>query len=267
MWAVPRSVANAHGVSSTMHSTKAEPPPETGLGGVNEAVFQVVRAGNAYEETVERLLQVIKLGIVPHGERLPPERELASKLGVSRVTLREATRSLQQAGYIEPRRGRFGGTFVLYRSNPDAAKAHRIAGILGASLEDALTFRRVLEPGVAEAVARRQLSTLNQQRLRERLSEVESAPMSSYRQADARLHLTIAELTGSPMVTRAVAEVRMFLNDLLDAIPPLDPPITHSNEQHAALVRAILSHKARQARSVMEEHVEATAALLRGFLS
>lgn len=41
------------------------------------AVLRPVRAGNAFEETVERLLQIIKLGVVAHGERLPPERELA----------------------------------------------------------------------------------------------------------------------------------------------------------------------------------------------
>ena len=250
-----------------MSTPTADQTPDGASERVDTAVFQVVRAGNAYEETVERLLQVIKLGIVPNGERLPPERELAARLGVSRVTLREAIRSVQQAGYVEPRRGRFGGTFVRYRPNPDAAEARRIAGILGGSLEDALTFRRVIEPGAAEAVARRQLSELNQARLRERLSEVESAPMISYRQADTRLHLTIAELTGSPMVTRAVAEVRMVLNDLLNAIPPLDPPITHSNEQHAALVRALLAHNTRQARKIMEDHLDATAALLRGFLS
>lgn len=250
-----------------MRLTDAGQAPDDALGHVDAAVFRVVRAGNAYEETVERLLQVIKLGIVPHGERLPPERDLAQRLGVSRVTLREAIRSLQQAGYVEPRRGRFGGTFVLYRPSPNAAEARRIAGILGGSLEDALTFRRVLEPGVAEVVAQRQLNDLQQLRLRESLSDVQSAPMSTYRQADARLHLTIAELTGSPMVTRAVAEVRITLNDLLNAIPPLDPPITHSNEQHSALVRAVLGHNARQARKVMEEHVDATAALLRGFLS
>jgi DNA-binding FadR family transcriptional regulator len=235
--------------------------------GVDAAVFGAVRAGNAYEETVERLLRIIKLGIIPLGERLPPERELANRLGVSRVTLREAIRSLQQAGYVEPRRGRFGGTFVLYRPRPSTAEARRIAGVLGGSLEDALTFRRVLEPGVAEAVAQRQISKVQESTLRGRLSEVEAAPMTTYRQADARLHLTIAELTGSPMVTRAVAEARMLLNDLLDAIPPLDPPIAHSNEQHSALVRALLAHNERQARKVMEEHVDATAALLRGFLS
>ena len=60
-----------------------------------------MREGNAFEETVERLLTVIKLGLVGPGERFPPERELAAQLGISRLTLREAISELQQAGYVE----------------------------------------------------------------------------------------------------------------------------------------------------------------------
>src|SRR5215469_13808604 len=87
-----------------------------------------VRAGNAFEETVERLLTVIKLGLVAPGNRFPPERELAGMLGVSRLTLREAIRALQSEGYVEPRRGRFGGTFVIYtRPAPGLKEARRIA--------------------------------------------------------------------------------------------------------------------------------------------
>ena len=78
----------------------------------DEAVFRPVRAGNPFEETVERLLQAIKLGVVGPGERLPAERDLAARLNVSRVTLREAIKALTDAGYVESRRGRYGGTFV-----------------------------------------------------------------------------------------------------------------------------------------------------------
>jgi DNA-binding FadR family transcriptional regulator len=72
-----------------------------------------VREGNAFEETVERLLQAIRLGVAVPGERLPAERDLAARFRVSRVTLREAIRALADARYVESRRGRSGGTFVL----------------------------------------------------------------------------------------------------------------------------------------------------------
>ncbi len=72
-----------------------------GVTRADEAVFRPVRAGNAFEETVERLLSAIRLGVVLPGEKLPAERELAATLKVSRVTVREAIRSA--------RRGRIRG--------------------------------------------------------------------------------------------------------------------------------------------------------------
>ena len=84
----------------------------SGAGVELATVLGPVRSQNTFEETVERLLAVIKLGVVGPGDRFPPERELAARLGVSRITLREAIGDLRNAGYVESRRGRFGGTFV-----------------------------------------------------------------------------------------------------------------------------------------------------------
>ncbi len=118
------------------------------------ALLGPVRAGNAFEETVERMLTVIKLGMVAPGHRFPPERELAGLFGVSRLTLREAIRALQQAGYVESRRGRFGGTFVTYEPPaPDPGEVRRIALQDTGKLTDALTFRLVVETGAAEVLA------------------------------------------------------------------------------------------------------------------
>src|SRR6185503_12093416 len=121
-------------------------------------VFRPVRSGNAFEETVERLLQVIKLGVVACGERLPPERELAPQLGVSRVTLREAIRALQQEGFVESRRGRAGGTFVTYRHPvPRKGDLARVAANKGEQLTDALTYRMAVETGAAQLLAGQEL--------------------------------------------------------------------------------------------------------------
>jgi DNA-binding FadR family transcriptional regulator len=233
------------------------------------AAFRPVKAGNTFEQTVERLMQAIKLGAVASGDRLPAERELARLLNVSRVTLREAIRALQDAGYVESRRGRSGGTFVRY----DAARrrsggdARRMARKMGAELSDALDLRLVVEPGAAELAARRRLSSAERGLLMARLEAVKAASVDGHRVADSRLHLTIAELSGAPSVAAACTEVQTRLDDLLAAIPVLARNIEHSHAQHAAVVRAIVAGNRRKARESMVEHVEATSALLRGFLA
>jgi DNA-binding FadR family transcriptional regulator len=117
-------------------------------------VLRPVREGNAFEETVERLLTVIKLGLIGPGERFPAERELAAQLGISRLTLREAIGELQQAGYVESRRGRFGGTFIRYTPPaPGKGELRRLAREDGDKLADALTFRLAVESGAAETLA------------------------------------------------------------------------------------------------------------------
>lgn len=231
------------------------------------AIFRPVRTGNAFEETVERILEAVKLGVFGYGDRLPAERELAARLGISRETLREAIRSLQEAGCVESRRGRYGGTFVTYRlPAPDLGELRRAVQHMGSELEDALTFRMVLETGAAEQAARRDLTEDQRAYLERRLAELEAADAEEYRQLDSRFHLAIAELAGSPSLATGVAESRMRLNDLLNAIPVLDRNIEHASDQHRAMVRAILAGDVAGARRSTEEHLAATAALLRGFL-
>jgi DNA-binding FadR family transcriptional regulator len=71
----------------------------------DDALFRPVRAANAFEETVERLLQAVRLGVVAPGERLPTERELAARFGVGREKVRESLRALTAAGYLEAAQG------------------------------------------------------------------------------------------------------------------------------------------------------------------
>jgi DNA-binding FadR family transcriptional regulator len=230
---------------------------------LQDALFRPVRAGNAFEETVERLMQAIRLGVVGPGERLPAERDLATRLGVSRVTLREAIRSLQDAGYVESRRGRYGGTFVN-SPVPVAAPDRRVDPV---ELADAVTLRSAVETGAAECAAGRALGPVERRNLLARLTECQDASLDEYRRKDSRLHLAIAEATGSASLTAAVADARTRVNALLDRIPLLPPNLAHSNEQHNLIVTHILTGDPEAARHAMAEHLAGTALLLRGFLS
>jgi DNA-binding FadR family transcriptional regulator len=208
---------------------------------------------------------VLRLGLVVEGERLPSERELAGRLGVSRVTLREVLKVLQDEGLVESRRGRYGGTFV-----------REVRGVRGGGprgtfaevdIEDTLRLREVLDVGAAGLCAADGLGAEAAGRLRAALAGTREAPLADYRRADTLLHLTLAELSGSPSLAAQYASARARLNELLDRIPLLVRNLEHSQAQHAALVDAVLAGQAPRARQVMREHCEGTAALLRGFLT
>jgi DNA-binding FadR family transcriptional regulator len=233
--------------------------------------WRPVRGGNAFEITVARLVQAIKLGMVAVGERLPAERDLADRLRVSRVTLREAIAALRDAGYLESRRGRQGGTFVVSSSavlppgatRPDPAQ---LARAMGASLHDALDFRRVVEPGAAGLAASRTLSAADRSHLVACLVASRNRDPAGRRTADSRLHLAIAAASGSPSLAAAVADVQLSLDRLLAAIPVIERNLDHSDHQHGRIVDAILAGDAAGARLAMEEHCDGTAELLRGLL-
>ncbi len=231
------------------------------------AVLRPVRGHHAFEACVEQLATAIRLGVYPRETVLPPERELAERMSVSRATLREAIAALRAAGMVQTTRGRGGGTVVLHRPKaPRASAASALKGRHG-DLLDSLAFRRVVEPGAAELAAQRDLDEKAEAMLRGCLAAVGKADSPAlHRQCDSRLHLAIATACGSRLTIAAVTQVQRDLHDMLQAIPVLTVNIDHSNAQHEAILAAILSGDSRRARRVMSEHCEDTAALLRGLL-
>lgn len=96
--------------------------------GALHAVFAPVGNLARVDAVVRRLADAIELGLLADGEQLPGESELATRLGVSTVTLREALMALRQQGLVTTRRGRGGGSFVTAPDQPRTARlGHRLA--------------------------------------------------------------------------------------------------------------------------------------------
>lgn len=235
-------------------------------------------SGNAFEKTFQQLATSIRLGVFADGEQLPPERELAERLGVSRVTLREAIAALRESGMVVTRRGRTGGSVVTYAgprfptatdTGPSTANDTGVGQLgRGADLVDVLSFRRIVEPGAAYLAACVDLTAEQGRWLRAAEADVRShaADAAAHRVADARLHLAIASLCGSAMLVEAVTRAQAALHELLTAIPVLRRNIDNSSTDHAQIVTAILERRPDDARRVMEKHCDATAAVLHGLL-
>jgi GntR family transcriptional repressor for pyruvate dehydrogenase complex len=235
---------------------------------LSESVLRAVRGHHAFEGCVEQLGTAIRLGVYPRGSTLPPERELAERLGVSRATLREAIAALRAAAFVETTRGRGGGTVVSYRPKKPSARGARALVPRSDELRDMLVFRRVVEPGASHIAAGLDLDAAQRDFLVAAHDEVAaSADPAGHRQADSRFHLAVATVTGSALTVRSVAAVQADLHDMLSAIPVLEKNIDHSNRQHRLLLDAVLAGEPTRARRVMESHCDDTAALLRGLLA
>lgn len=230
---------------------------------VRKAVYRPVREGNALEDTVARLVQTIRLGVVAPGESLPSERELAVLYAVSRDTVREAIRELADTGYLVRRRGRYGGTFVA-EPLPEPPHPREVDA---SDLEDILGMRRVLEAGAARAAAGRALDAAARDDLWARYEAAAAASEADYRRLDTLLHLTIAELSGIPSLVALAAENRARVNEWLDTFPLLPRNIDHSNAQHERIVTAILAGRPDAAEAAVLDHLAGSEALLRGFLA
>ena len=234
----------------------------TGLADLPRAVLQPA-GGNVFEAVVGQLATAIRLGVFADGEQLPPERELSERLGVSRMTLRDAIAALRAADLVHTTRGRGGGTVVTY----DGTHAPGVRPAGEYDVADVLRFRRVVEPGAAEVAAERALDGEQRSWLVGCLADADNTVGTrEHRIADSRLHLALATLSGSALLVESVTRAQSALGDLLAAIPVLPRNIEHSQIQHARLVEAVLGGDVVEAGNVMRQHCDATAQLLTGLI-
>ena len=228
-----------------------------------EAVFAPVRSQTAFEETVDRLGTAIKLGLLPPGTRLPAERELCTRLGIARSTLRQALTALTQSGHVFATRGRGGGTFVADPQPP----ADLPSSELMAAWRDVCDQRLAVEIGVAVLAADRAgpgaLDDLD--RVAVELEQM-LHDFASYRQTDIRLHVGLAEATGSGRLVSAMTEAQGAMTDLIAHIAHPPEVLSSSNAQHVRLLAAVRERDGMRAAQVMREHLEATEHILAGLL-
>jgi DNA-binding FadR family transcriptional regulator len=237
---------------------------------LDDVFFRHAHWHSAYEVAVQRLAQAIKLGALSVGAQLPPERELVERLGVSRTTLREAVRALQQQGYLKTSRGRLGGTFVASRQVRRLSRAEvtRIIREMGDALPDLIDLRGSVEPAAAELAASR--ATGEQvEVLRWLLERSKSATVPDLRQTDSTLHIAIAHAANSNRILDLVLEEQMRLHDILAYLPfarDNGDPTSRSTGQHGDIVDAIARRDGAAARQAMTQHIARTNDIIFGLL-
>ena len=238
----------------------AAPGPIYDLGGPARS-FEPVSSRRTFEEAVEQIAEKIKSGDLHVGDRLPSERDLAAQMRISRPTLREAVKTLSEAGVLEVRRGQSGGIFVrselvpreLLRSR-QAIRVSEVAGVLEA--------RRLLEPRVAQlaAVHATEDDFAAMSALIERKRELAAAEdflrhEDLFLQLDLKFHLAMARATRNSTVVQLMRGVLRQLEIARDMAvhAPLVPDWVISI--HERTLTAIRSADFDLIDEVMDEHL------------
>lgn len=216
-----------------------------------------------YLEAQARLRDFIQEAGLRPGDRLPPEAALAAQLGVNRLSLREATRSLQTLGVIEARHG--NGLFVsAFSFRPLIEQLPYGLAASGTALDEILTAREAMEVGLMPAVAR-----LNPRdelaecaRLAEEMSALEGEGRS-IADVDKRFHLLLYRALRNPLVDNLIDVFWELFTRLGDAIPV--PPEGGRGAVHLRIIRALQGGGADASIAAMQQHfddIRARAALL-----
>ncbi len=228
-----------------------------------DTVFAPVRSITAFEETVERLGTAIRLGLLQPGTRLPAERELCTRLGIARSTLRQALVALGQSGHLRALRGRGGGTFVADPLPPAGPPPREVLS----AWRDTCDERIAVEVGIAVLAAERAtpeaVGALDQ--IAAALGQM-LEDFGLYRQADIRFHVALAQATRSPRLVTAMTETQGAMSGLIALIAHPPEVLAVANAQHRRLVTAVRRHDPAAAAREMTEHLHGTEHILAGLL-
>ena len=175
------------------------------------------------------------------GTRLPPERELCSRLGIARSTLRQALTALTESGHLYAVRGRGGGTFVADPLPP----ADRPGDELLARWREVCDVRLAVELGVVGA----RLPARRRRRARRRSASSSSAWTTCSTTTRPSARPTCASTSGWPRppaarrLVAAMTEAQGEMTDLISHIPHPPEVLLHSNEQHAQILAAVRARR------------------------
>jgi GntR family transcriptional repressor for pyruvate dehydrogenase complex len=204
----------------------------------------------------DKLLEMFREGELRQGQKLPAERDLAVRFGVSRASLRDAIRHLELLGYLEVRQG--GGTFVRAPDGQTLTQPfQRLLSSQPHLADDLVVFRFLLEPEVA-AFAAKHCTEGDAAQLRGSLTKQQQLVLEEKRLAaeDVRFHHLIARTAKNVTVLHVLDTLQALLDDLRARLLTGDQPKL-TLLQHSNIADAIIRHDPDAARVHMTEHLEA----------
>lgn len=242
-----------------------EEKPGPRAGAADAELFSPVSLGRVSQVIVEQIRLLIHEGRLSPGDRLPSERELCARFGVSRVTVREALRVLEASGLVEIRVGAHGGAFVTSPSNArlgeGLADLLKLSPLTAAEVTEArMVFELGIVPLVVERATAEDIAALNEICARQRAALKDQSYSMTL---SAEFHVRVAGCTHNAAIEMLVQSFHGPLLMSLREAQTLAPVMgRRGNSEHQAFVDAIAKRDADAAMQVMRKHLQRTADLV-----
>lgn len=225
-------------------------------------MFKTVKQNRAYQDVVEQIQEAIIAGTLKPGSQLPAERELKEQFGISRGTLREALRVLEQKGLIEIRTGVAGGSIIReVHSETLSENLGLLIRNRAVSLRDLAEFREGMEGGVA-ALAAQRASAMDMAQLSELLSTAEThlkqgrSGWDAFVRTDEQIHMALARMSGNQLFITVMESIYHNIHTYYENYLPWGEALLLENfTDLQAIVAAVTSGDAEKAREHAQGHV------------
>lgn len=227
-------------------------------------LLQTIETQRLYQLVAEQIEKMIYNGQIEPGSRLPSERELATQLGVSRPSVREAMVALEIAGLIEIKTG--SGIYVRADIMPVESKRGLAAGTKDASPFEILETRLLLEPSIAAEAAKNATSE-DIKKLKDVLDgmKVVSDPQVGL-QHDRQFHFLVASSTKNMTVAKIVDDLWShnftLMHSGLSNLTGLFHTEEKDYEDHSEIVRQLELGSGSGARKAMRDHLQRVRSIL-----
>lgn len=222
------------------------------------------KSSTLIEDVAKQLRIMVHAGEVLPGGRFPPERELAEKLSVSRMTLREGLKLLRSEGYLEVKRGPYGGAYVTDLQLPAEEWLNRMREDPSA-IDEVFDFRVGVETAAAYFAALRR-DTQDLEDIADAISDMSAATTrGEFRYQDSRFHERVSVAARSRRLNQAVRQLRSEVFSPMDLLGiPTSPQ--DDAEHHSLVLEAIRQSNSDVAAARMRAHLEHTREHLRRLL-
>ena len=218
-------------------------------------MLKAVKRTRIPEEIVSQVLQLVREGAIKPGDRLPPERELAQQLNVSRASVREAMRLMDIQGLVKIRPG--SGTFITEDTVEVIVQAFSslLSGPTSAA-SDIFEMRLILEPQIVSLAAER-ASDADIRRMEEIL-EQQAADITNGGtgvEFDSEFHFAIAQATKNSALIAVTQAMSDLLSQSRDSTLLSPERSNQSLQSHRRILETIKNRQSKAAEETMHQHI------------